>query len=950
MKQIACISMLTVLLGSAVGGIPGKYYPGVPNDERKYTPPVILSEKSWKAPSYYKISSDIDGLYITSKIPLYPANEIVSAGTVDIPRNGRLIKVTSRFECRTEYTGTYVALFLRQFDANGKELQVNRVGSCGETGYGELNWYEAYVRRHPQAVKGKVIIQFCGNPLNVALREFTLEGVDSEPRPRPIPENEYFSKKKLSDKELDLVLAKREKVHAAVKRNGDMVEFLLNGKAVPLKFFKSCPYTFYAGGVDFRKHLPAMQKAGFNVFSVRVDLGVPTNTRTANSVWLGKKKYQVEVLQLLVRRMLSYAPDAMIMLEINVTPPPGWGEANPDDVATVENGTKIVFAGVRPSRISNEAPENYKPYKKEPWRSEYWVPSYYSEKFTADASEALQDIFAEFEKTPESKAVVGVFLNRAVDGQWFDITGEGTSNHGMADYSKVSLEHFRNYLRKRYDNDVNKLRAAWGDKNASFDTAKIPSFKEFFMKPEDYAIRHYGRDRIADFIASRAYGMSGQFASLCRAIKRGSNNRILAGGYRAEGAITSYPFFTQQCSAELYKEPAIDFFASCPGGRTPAAPIFPWTLNGSMRMRDKLFFTELDFRSPSRTNWGEWGKAIWHKNHDFQEFGERAMRAQLFSHARGGSFYAYDMDGGWFDHHRIRAGWEKSNRITDLFKPAALGSDRAALFYSEHIWEHVALENRRSLIHVALRKPQEAFIRSGVDFDTYLLDDVFNDNFEAPQILCFVTAPELTKEKAQEIRKRFGNNNRVIIWMWAPGFGVTKDVGSVAGFKLERAPQVDGRPVMAIPGCSDPLMKDVSGVLMPSIYNYGLANAFAVIDKDAVILGKYLNSDVPAMAVKRHAGFTEIYIGQIGSLTPQFIRNAARSAGIQPYTESNDPAAKAGNLLIVSAASTGVKKIHLKPGMRCLRALTPHDYTIDGQIVTVPMKYGEVLVLEIQNE
>ena len=198
MKHIACISMLTVLLGSAVGGVPGKYYPGVPNDERKYTPPVILSEKSWKAPSYYKISSDIDGLYITSKIPLYPANEIVSAGTVDIPRNGRLIKVTSRFECRTEYTGTYVALFLRQFDGNGKELQVNRVASCGETGYGELNWCEAYVRRHPQAVKGKVIIQFCGNPLNVALREFTLEGVDSESRPRPIPENEYFSKKKLT--------------------------------------------------------------------------------------------------------------------------------------------------------------------------------------------------------------------------------------------------------------------------------------------------------------------------------------------------------------------------------------------------------------------------------------------------------------------------------------------------------------------------------------------------------------------------------------------------------------------------------------------------------------------------------------------------------------------------------------------------------------------------------
>ena len=57
----------------------------------------------------------------------------------------------------------------------------------------------------------------------------------------------------------------------------------------------------------------------------------------------------------------------------------------------------------------------------------------------------------------------------------------------------------------------------------------------------------------------------------------------------------------------------------------------------------------------------------------------------------------------------------------------------------------------------------------------------------------------------------------------------------------------------------------------------------------------------------------------------------------------------AGNLLVVSAASTGVKKIQLKPGMKCRRVLSLHDYTVEGDTITVPMKYGEVLVLEMEN-
>lgn len=947
MKKYYLFFVVILFTVSAFAGLDGKYFPGVPDDELKYKPAALMSAGEWKVPAGFSVTSDEDGLFLCSKIPHFPAYEISSAGNIRLPEKGQMIKVTTRFFCKTAYTGTKIVFFLRQYDSNGHELRVDRVATGGETPSDFQVWHEEYVPRHPQGTYGKLIAQFSGNPLTIQLTELKLEGVDRRAKAKILPSNTFMSQKYLSDSALDAALAKRRKLHASLKNNGDQVQFMINGKPEPFKMLKDSPYTYNAGSADFRRHIPLLKRAGFNIFSVCVNLGVPGNTRVANSVWLGENQYQIEVIRRALRRILRYCPDAMIMLELNITPHVGWGEANPSEIAMAENGKKIVFAGPRPAYLSDKPPVNYQPRKSAPWTAEYWVPSYYSEKFTAAASKALTDIFMALEATPESKALIGGFLTRATDGQWFDISSEATSLNGMADYSSVSLEQFKNYLRMRYDNDVNKLRDAWGDPDADFDTVRIPAYKEFFIT--DGIVRRIGRDHVGDFIASRAFGMSRQFASFCRAIKRATDNRVLVGGYRAEGAIVSYPFFTQQCSKEMYKVPEIDFFASCPGGRTPEDPVATWGLNGSMRMRSKLVLTELDFRSPSVNNWASWGTAIWYKTHDVKEFGERTMRAQLFALAHGGSFYAYDMDGGWYDHEQVRACWERNNRIVDHRQPRPLGLDRAALFYSEHEWEHLALDSFRSFAHAARRNPLQAFARSGVDTDNYLLDDAFNPDLKAPQLICIVSGSELTKEKAHELRQRFGNNNRVILWMWGPGVGTTENISEVTGFDLIRFPKADGKAIIAAENVKDPLLENVSGLLLPAMNNvYCLGTAWKVIDPKAKILGYYFGTDIPAMAVKRYAGHTEIYIGQAGSLTPQFIRNAAKIAGAHCWLETNDPVALAGNLLTVSAASSGTKVIRLKQGMKCLRALTPHEIAISGNTVKVDMKYGEVLVLEME--
>ena len=183
--------------------------------------------------------------------------------------------------------------------------------------------------------------------------------------------------------------------------------------------------------------------------------------------------------------------------------------------------------------------------------------------------------------------------------------------------------------------------------------------------------------------------------------------------------------------------------------------------------------------------------------------------------------------------------------------------------------------------------------------------------------------------------------------MWAPGAGVTDDIGKVAGFRLERAPMADGLPVMALSNSGDPLMAGVRNLLLASYMPHGMGPVWKVSDPDAVILGSYFGTNLPGMAVKRYDSHTEIFIGQGGCVTPELARNIAKEAGAHCWIDTGDPAASAGNLLIVSAASSGKKEIFLPPDVVSAECLTGQRIVKEGRSVKCELKYGDVLVLDL---
>jgi hypothetical protein len=91
------------------------------------------------------------------------------------------------------------------------------------------------------------------------------------------------------------------------------------------------------------------------------------------------------------------------------------------------------------------------------------------------------------------------------------------------------------------------------------------------------------------------------------------------------------------------------------------------------------------------------------------------------------------------------------------------------------------------------------------------------------------------------------------------------------------------------------------------------ADLFPVIypdDPDATVLAYFLDSKLPALAIKEQDGYTSIYCGS-KHISCDMVKEFARYAGCHIYSETDDVVYANKNYVTVHAASSGVKTIHL---------------------------------------
>ena len=754
-----------------------------------------------------------------------------------------------------------------------------------------------------------------------------------EPMPNPL---------RISDDRLDELLAGREAACASVVRRGEYNSIFVNGREIVpsiwLSTGRKTPLRYSMTG--------ACARAGINIISCSAVLGVGRPEKNLTDLWLGEGVYNIEPLRLELRRILKEAPDAYILLNLGISHYRGYFDTHPDEAFRSLAGEYVgFFHGY--ARKTGTAPFS-SPKGTDGLDS---MPSYCSAHFAAAAARAVRDICRMIADLPEGKAVIAVYLNGGVDGQWYDPFDSKLGIGG--DGSPAARKAFADFLREKYRNDPGKMRQAWQEPSADFDRVRLPALGELWDRKRNFHTLFKDASLLSDYCEFTGVVFARRHILWCRAVKEGSRGRFLAGSYYNNSGLRGYPQIGHQSVRLLLNAPEVDLLAVVPSyQRNLRQPVHQGGFSGTLLRHGKLLVTELDLRTGELPYWGRWGMPFWRSHNPAERFDIDALRFAVSAIEKGGTFHIYDMEGGVFNSPRAMESWRKAVALLAERIPEPLTGSHIGVISSELFWNYQSFGKGRTTVYEVRETPLHAFYRAGVKSMNYLLDDVFSSDFVAPRVMIFLDAGTLTPIQAAEIRRRFGRDGRVIVWMGSPGMftaGGEKNISAITGFKLTRAPQADGRPLFSDGRSPSPVLAGVQGFLFPYTpeYGHGWGMAWQIDDPDAEILARYFGTNVPGGAVKRYKDHTELYLGAPGSLTPRLCRNLAKLAKIDVFLDTDDFSGVNAGLLYVSALSCGPKTITLPCGVRSVRCLTGQKVGIDARKVTLAMKTGELLILKL---
>ncbi len=788
----------------------------------------------------------------------------------------------------------------------------------------------AHVFLPPSTAKIRMTLENLGDAAEIDNLEMGIVKRSSPPEQKwhPFPRMSEEGIKILTDAELDEHLAKRPVCVPKLVPSGDRTELLVNGKPVVPRVYKGT-------GSACANRLPAVSiysRKGFNIFTMgfRLFRSDRPEAQSSSGIWREDGTCDLEKVRMQIREYLKRAPDAMFMLAFGVAPYVGWGEKHQSEIFRNEKGQFGIFRGCRICDYRDTVDYDYR-------KGEFPAFSYTSEEFAAEAAAFLEQLFAGIESMPEGKAVIGAYVCGGTDGQWLDPFDNNVGQLQAADYSDVAKRRFAEFRRVRYgkevDSTIPSAEAFWDRKN-QFYSEHAPTvfsdYREFF-----------GR-------ATTQFRLT-----LAKGVKRGSKGRVLVGSYSPAGGLEGFPLISMSYTKGLIQSPDYDFFAVVPNYlREHVDPVIAAIYDGSTIARGKLYISELDLRSADVCNWGFWGSPFWRENHNAATFRRKALYFAANAITHGGGFHAYDMDGGWFATDASQATWTAVNSMVEMAHPMPFAPERIAIVGGERLYDHQSFGKSRVVPYFVREQPRDSLSRAGVPWSHYLLEDVLDDKAaDMPKVVIFNDLSTASHAQFQELKRRYANDGRVIVWSWRPGIfapdgeKIDKELG------IQPAPAAFGKLGFADGSSADPLMKGVTGSIVPSYPYYDIEYApVCTTSADAgwKTLATFKGTDIPALAVRRNKTWTEVFTSMPGGITPALCRNLVREAGFRPLVDTDELSGYGSGIFYMVAQSNGRKRFRLPKGVSPDKVVEGPAFRKDGDGYSVALKRGDIFILSVK--
>jgi beta-galactosidase len=446
-------------------------------------------------------------------------------------------------------------------------------------------------------------------------------------------------------------------------------------------------------------------------------------------IWRGPDELDFTVVEKALQEIVEKDPQALIFPRIYCDSPAWWDLLHPEE--TDELG-----------ELGGQA-------RRQSFSSRVW---------RADAAAAMKKIVQFVADSRYGNHVIGYMP-----------TAGGTEEMAKpCDSSSCAQKWFREYVFKEAGKDEKTLERLF---DARKDAIEIPSAKRRstgdcgnFLDPEKsrlvIALRQFHSQEIVD-----------SALALCRAVKEGSDGRLIAGTFY--GYTKIWPDAGHQALRRLLDSKDIDFVTTAGGVSS--------TETNSVLKAGKLFYSEIDART-SLSQWisklrpdvdpqGCYNEQRWFGPPTIHESMQNLKKIFAKNLVNGWANWWFDLWGGWYDDEAFLNMFAEMQKVGDQsIRLPRKSVAQVAVVLDEKAYHYLPYG-------AAFRGGKFAWITAqvsaaagmGAPHDFYLLDDLADLDLSQYRMIVFVNPFVLSEEQRQMIRTRCMTDNRTLVWTYAPG-------------------------------------------------------------------------------------------------------------------------------------------------------------------------------------
>lgn len=654
---------------------------------------------------------------------------------------------------------------------------------------------------------------------------------------------------------------------------------------LPTLFINGQPQSFmhYLEITNGAARITNMATNGLHLYEVdAIDIG-----------WLGEGKFDYSAWDRKVLELLTYDPQALIMPTFDVSGlQHTWWMANEEgELCRTESGSSNVGIYGSSGKIMSIA----------------------SQKWRQASGDAVRRFTEHCHSAPYSTRIIGYQPCSGVSWEWQHWGSVGPFDPG--DYSEPMLAAFRDWVRKTYASDLEKLRAAWKQPEITFETVKIPSVEQR-DGPKDRVFRDPQQwQYVIDFYKFYQDVMVDGIEHYFRIIKEASDYKTIVGTYYgyeltmlsgARRAGDAGHFALSRLLNSKYCDflmSPLDYSVRGVGeSYTVMSPI------GSVNLHNKLWVLQDDLRTHLVK---EANQRLHGSPEGLPGTVSQLERGYAIANVKGAVTQWYDFSNGWIARdprqgqiigklHNIDQQWVTwPDRAPDPNSVAVVVDEQSPSAYMSHAFE----------INLwAVYQQKMTFERMGAPFNFYLLKDVVSGKLPKFKCYFFLNCYKMSDADRQWLLNNLQGNGRTLVWLYAPGYVNDRDlnvqrISELTGMKMEQRDEPLMWHTSLKPG--HPLGQDVLDWQQP---NFKITPTF-IPQGEGDVAAVYEGTDLPALAIRKLPTWTSVYsAGPI--LSPLVVKRLVQAAGVPITVEGVEPSYVSRNLIGLHTAVPRTERLH----------------------------------------